>query len=371
MMLRSVSVYLFFVALLLELPVFAISMDWSGFARSELYFQNEDYRTYGVYDLTLKPRIQVLDGLNIASRVRLHNLESLEIMEDQQVSHIFFYQNSDKEFLKEAVSSFLKFSQIYISYEGEFFRFLFGRAPQSFGRGLTYDSGDSPFDIWFDSIDQVALRLSYKNFYVEPKVFYLQDQFVAFLQGGFHQGSLKLEAFYQKGSTDFIEGFASYQFQGWSASFSFNYLVQKDLSLGIVGDIEKEVDLNNNKVAFGLELGWAPKDRAFHKNYNPALFLWNQIPSQENNSKFLVEPGAVQDVIYGIPQVEFQVFEDFNIGVDCILSWSQEYDFQGELDFSANYTVEEDLHLRLQGGVLPESQDRIVFGLLVQAAVTF
>ena len=135
---------------------------WSGKYNFEgIYIQNpglvkegKKERSYFLHHLSLKPKIVVLDGVRIYSRLDIFNHFSDSL-----------YLGS---FLGSRQGGFIHITHLYASFVHEFGSLIVGRMPLHFGLGMTYHSGDEAFDHWVNHRDVIAYKIVAGRFLISP-----------------------------------------------------------------------------------------------------------------------------------------------------------------------------------------------------------
>lgn len=152
---------------------FAISIDWSGGYRFEVYdidnptlsSKAKQPKTYALQSLYLNPKIVASDGINIIGR--------FDILANQNEA----YRNSQlgmmlgsgggtvdpKVSAQTQEKSTIGVSQLYLNVNHEYGSLVAGRAPFEFGMGLTHNAGLGEFDHWTDAKDSVGYKFVVDN----------------------------------------------------------------------------------------------------------------------------------------------------------------------------------------------------------------
>ena len=358
-----------------------VTLDWSGYSRMDAHYQNKDTRSYGGYQLVLKPRLSILDGLNIAGRLELHPPNKKQLFHPSFAHRSFglplFY--TEKGNFKDTLSFsplFFDIAHIYINYETEFFQFQAGRSPRHFGLGVTYNEG-SPFSYWLSTVNQLFFYTEYGPFYVQPAIITETNSFSGLLQGGILQDSWQVEAFYRyntEASENYVEAFGEYKKEQWKARMSFSYMQKEQSALGLAFEGEAGLPWSLSP-ELQLKGGMASKGFSFHPGYDVGFLFQNYIGSpakvtSTEASQLLIQEGALHDLIYLSSQLELEVSDSFNFSPLILLAWaSSKNKMNYELDLQGQYTLEERFIISLKGGVL--YSEKWNFGLLSQAVVTF
>jgi len=378
----SFRFFYFLIVFCVSLPAWSLSFNWSGWSRVESYYQNtkEEDNYYAGYHLVLKPKIHILDGLSLSSRLELKSLgesffQSSEVK--QQSGVIFLYaENSEKRDLKFP-DLYLGLSQIYMDYSNEFFRIRLGRAPYHFGMGITYSASTDPFQHWISIYNQMALYLEYSRFYFQPVILHKEGQGIAALaQAGFSHVNWQLSALYQNDfkNTTFIEAFTSYKQSYWEVKASSSYFLLDEINMLWALEAFLQVPA---KIPFewAVKAGGAVGEASFHPNYGVALIFANrkirtQTPSSPNSPFKIVEaymPSGhyfSSELLFSFVQDQLKLKPLFLIFRD-----SQEKSFNYEFDLEMKYHWDKSLFLVLQGGVFYDKSPH--WALLAQAAVSF
>lgn len=398
--------FYFLFIFLFPIPSWSLTIDWEGFSRVEAYYSKDENKNYyGNLHFVLKPEIQVIDGLSVFFRADLYSFEKdrdvLNLLLSQQsiqqqTGYVFL--NNNKDLQAQASSLFLNLSQVYIQYKTDILKLKIGRAPYHFGLGLTYSAKTNPFNHWVSVLNQATLYFEYFQFYFQPSVFYTSSsQFAAVLQGGIASDNWKVEALYHHGlsvdgkitpvdettntvvnSTDvtkssrstFLEVFGTHKKSIIENKLSviYSFKDSADVALAYEGILELPINLSPQ---LELKAGYVPADLSFHPNYDVALLLWNRLVTTADKTSNIAQ-GKISDVAYFSPRISFKAQNDTLkitpiISVDYRLSNKT---FHYELDIQAIYKLERKFSVLLQGGLL-KSADKINYGLLAQAAVTF
>ncbi len=379
--------YLLFLCLFVVQPTWSLTLDWKGFSRTEVYYEaSSETSYYGNFHLILKPEIQVVDGLSVFSRLDLYSFdESFKqsyLLGERQTGVIFSKGiKSSEEKLKPL---FLNLSQIYITYETEFFKLKLGRAPYHFGLGITYSAETSPFDHWISTFNQLAFYFEYSSFYVQPSIFLTSDKdALSVNQIGLQGDNWNIETLIRyslKSSKFFIETFGAYKDNFVDTKLSLSYFSEDEDQLKLAVIFEGGVDLPIGlSPRFEVKSGYVSKEFFVHPNYDVALLLGNRLThpvvatqSESTLNELIIAEGRISDKAYVSPRLSFSFLQDTLkitpiVSVDYILSLKK---LHYEFDLQAHYNLEENFSILIQGGVLP-SAEKIYYGLLAQAAVTF
>ena len=370
-------------------------MEWSGQSRGEIYWQG-DKKFHGTFHLTLKPVVQVMDGLTVSARVSAVNwkesgrfFEELRLSSDRpQPQPAVFILYDDKQSGTEEWSHLqhgLSLSQFYITWRGEFAQLQIGRAPYRFGMGLTYSAENSVFANWVSHLTWLSLYLKYDRFYFQP-VLAVQQKNTIFplLAGGAETEKWKAEGLYQyKNNRHHLEVFGRYKRDFWDAALSLSYgFSRENLAVAFEWGADLWFAL---KPRVELKGGYAAKDFFFHPNYEAGLFLWNYHISEAGSSgtgggeeagcparRLWIEEGCVNDAFYFNPRLALSFLEgrlktipQFTIGRRIS---DKQWDY--ELSLGLEYNLETFLTLRARGGLFYE-REQTGFGILTQAAVDF
>ena len=373
----------------------AITVDWSGASRGEIYLQG-DKKFHGTFHLTLKPVIQVMDGLTVSARVSAVNWKKsdrffeelrLPMSRPQPRPAIFILYDDTLSGTEER--SYLQYglslSQFYITWRGEFTRLQIGRAPYRFGMGLTYSDEDSVFANWISRLTWLSLYLKYDRFYLQPALAVQgKDEVFPLLAGGAETEKWKAEGLYQyKDNHHFVEVFGRYEKDFWTAELSLSYgFSRENLALAFEWGADLWFAL---KPRVELKGGYSAKDFFFHPNYEAGLFLWNYGISEAGSAgvgggkeagchprRLWIEEGCINDAFYLNPRVVFSFPEGNFKAVPQFTVGRQLSDEQWiyELSLELEYNPEIFLSLRARGGIFYE-REQPGFGILTQAAVDF
>lgn len=380
-----------FAILVFSFSVKAVTVDWSGWSRGEIYSQG-DAQFHGTFYLALKPTVQVIDGLTVSARLDATHRqradeffkESHWLFSDPEPQGGLFLLHSEKS-LETDWSFFqhhISLSQFYITWQGEFARFQLGKAPYHFGMGLTYSADNPSLANWASHITWLSLYLKYSRFYLQPAVVVREEHRLSpLLTGGVSGESWKVEGLYRHEKFHRMEIFGQYKKDFWDAKLSVNYGFSEAY---LAAALEAGANLwFLFKPRVELKTGYASKNFYFHPNYNVGLFLWNYLMSDspcsmgrdtgDGGSSFLwVENGCVNDVVYFAPRLIFSFLEgNLKAAPQFIAGWQvSEERFDYELNLELRYNLETFLTLRTQGGLFYE-KEKVNFGFLAQAAVEF
>lgn len=157
-------------------------INWSGNYRIE--YNNIDSfdldgtsKSYFLQHLVLKPKIIASDGVNINTRFDIFNNSTLNTYSNQ-VGEIMGQSTNTSASTSDAGNSAalsesqtadtLKVTHLYLTYIKEFAAFIAGRAPKSFGLGITHNAGNGPFDHWMDTHDVVGVKMIFGNIFFTP-----------------------------------------------------------------------------------------------------------------------------------------------------------------------------------------------------------
>ena len=385
----------------------SLNLDWSGWTRWEGYYQQDssNHSYYGNYHFVLQPKIHVVDGLNIIGRLDLSVLGESSLSSspiERQTGFVFIYGENSKQQDLKSHPLFLRFSQIYIDYQAEFFTIRLGRAPYHFGMGTTYSASQNPFQHWISIYNQAVLYFEYSAFYFQPAVLHQEasslsgaDQAkegtgiqLAYPEGGpvlgLAQAGLlnefwKLEALYQYDffkNHSFMEVFGRYEQTPWEVKGSVSSAFGKDTNMSLA--LEALVPIPT-KIPLQLEIksGGAFGSVSFHPNYNVALLFWNRYmkshtnPGNSSTTSFQIATGQIQSGIYFSPRLLFSFLED-HLKVRPLLLLARDLNekkFNYEFDLEGIYQLNENLFFSLKGGALYTKE--LSLALLAQAAVSF
>ena len=395
-----------FAALVFSFGGGAVTVDWSGWSRGEVYYQG-DVRFHGTFHLALKPVVQVMDGLTVSARLdAVHRGRADEFFKkshwltsDPEPQGGLFLLHSEKSPEKEwsLFQHNAALSQFYITWRGEFARFQLGKAPYHFGLGLTYSADTPSLSHWVSHVTWLSLYLKFHRFYLQPAVVVRQeDRLSPLLTGGVSGESWKMEGLYRHEQSHQVEFFGQYEKDFWDVKLSVGYGFSE---IFLAAALEAGVNLwFLLKPRVELKAGYASESFYFHPNYNVGLFLWNYLLSSSSCSaeqapfkkpdvplsvggdetgkavsrRLWLADGCVNDVIYFAPRLVFSFFEDrLKAAPQFVTGWRvSEERFDYELNLGLEYSLETFLTFRVQGGVFRERK-KTNFGFLAQAAVEF
>lgn len=378
MPIRFISFFLFFI---FSSSAWSVSFDWSGWTRLESYYQNSsDHNYYGSYHFILQPKIHVIDGLNIASRLDLSLLEQSHFAPsttERQTGFVFIYGENSKSKDIGYQSLFLTLSQIYMDYKTEFLKIRMGRAPYHFGLGVNYSASQDPFQHWISVYNQVGLYMEYAPFYFYPAILHSgEESTVGAAQIGLSSENWKVSALYQHDfkKSSFVEVFGQYEQSGWEVQSSVSYAFQEGTNMTLA--LEAIIPLPSSKIPTQLEIysGGAFGNTIFHPNYNTALLFWNKQMIKNDSSEinlFQISEGQIQNAVYFSPRLLFSFMDD-HLKVRPLFLLARdlnEKSFNYEFDLEWLYQLDKSLFLVLKGGALYTKKLHIA--LLAQAAVSF
>ncbi|MCB0347785.1 MAG: hypothetical protein KDD37_03075 [Bdellovibrionales bacterium] len=372
--------------LLLATNAFANSVDWSGVYRFEsVYVKNidtdSDSKNYFLHHLVLKPKIIAADGLHIQARFDLLNNE------DAPYSN---YSNGLGSFLGSSPTldagnppsednsrtignnqkvSYLNVSQLYLTWAQEYGALIVGRAPKSFGLGLTYSAGDGLFDHWMDTHDLVGYRFAIGNINVMPYYAKLDEgavnknntetqEYGLKVEYANPESDLKLGAYYEErknssglektgtayGSGDTTKDWEGYKHQNWNLFAAKDYdnfgfgieIAFNSGDTGVLNSVGEKIDIDayaiatelhytaNAKWLFDLKAGMLTGDDAStekvyegfiaDRNYQVGMLLFNHPLGKLNvlNSDMAgefksadVDSAVLSNAIYFAPGVHY------------------------------------------------------------------
>lgn len=412
---RLLSAFLFFWLTPLFLPSWnaeALTLDWTGHSRLDAYYQTEENRIYGGYQLVLQPTLSASDDLNISGRVEIYTPQSglfYPSTVDRSFGLPVFYWENGKAIKKLRFSYlFPEISQLYIDYKTELFQLQGGRSSRHFGLGITYNSKEDPFSYWISTLNQLFFYTEYGPFYIQPTFIAESESFLGLFQGGIVMDFWQIEAFYRyntKKEEHHAEAFGKYGKEKWELRFSFSYQEADSSAFAFV--FEGEVDLPwRFKPKIQLKSGLASKGFSFHPAYDAALLFQNysgepkssptdnllQQPhkpivvggtfnetgiqriqpksSPSAEKRLSIQEGSLKDLIYFAPQMEFSFFKNFKVSPLILIAYqNSERQMNYEFDLQMKYKLEENFTFALKGGALYKKNWNL--GILSQAAVTF
>ena len=168
---------------LLLFPLSLRAIEWSGVYRTEGYYinnpelsgANSKKKIYGLHHLVLTPEIIAADSLHIHSRFDIFNNSSQDgISMNNQMGQFFGGGMSNPNRIETAAqnqqSDTLEVSQLYLTLSQEFGSLIVGRAPVSFGLGISHNAGQGLFDHWYDSRDLLGYKIDMGDFSFFPMV---------------------------------------------------------------------------------------------------------------------------------------------------------------------------------------------------------
>ena len=385
----------------------AVTVDWSGWSRGEVYYQG-DVQFHGTFHLALKPTVQVMDGLRVSARLDAAHRERADeffkkshwLTSDPEPQGGLFLLHSEKS-PKMDWSLFqhnVALSQFYITWQGEFARFQLGKAPYHFGLGLTYSADTPVLAHWVSHVTWLSLYLKYSRFYLQPAVVVREeDRLSLLLAGGVTGESWKIEGLYRHEKFHQVEFFGQYEKDFWDARLSLSYGFSEAY---LAAALEAGVNLwFLLKPRLELKAGYASNNFHFHPDYNVGLFLWNYLMSSsscsaqkalqsvtaepltvsdskgkkmDSDDRLWLADGCINSVIYFAPRLVFSFWEeDLKVAPQFVTGWQvSEERFDYELNLGVEYSLETFLTLRVQGGFVHERK-KTNFGFLAQAAVEF
>ena len=404
-----------FVALVFSFGGKAVTVDWSGWSRGEVYYQG-DVKFHGTFHLALKPTVQVMDGLSVSARLdAVHRQRADEFFKkshwltsDPEPQGGLFLLHSEESLKTDWSPLFqhnVALSQFYITWRGEFARFQLGKAPYHFGLGLTYSADTPALAHWVSHVTWLSIYLKYSRFYLQPAVVVREeDRLSPLLTGGITGENWKLEGLYRHEDVHQVELFGQYERDLWDAKLSLGYGFSGTY---LAAALEAGVNLwFLFKPRLELKAGYASNNFYFHPNYNVGLFLWNYLMSPSSCSvgqapfkrpdrptgvggdgektvhvsdksgktisRLWVADGCINDVIYFAPRLVVSFFEEnLKVAPQFVTGWQvSEERFDYELNLGLEYNLEAFLTFRVQGGVFYEEK-KANFGFLAQAAVEF
>lgn len=341
--------------------------DVSGWTRLEAYFQTnaklKKPTWYSSYHFVAKPSFHVTDSISLNSRLDLKALGS-----KPNHSHSAYKQNGWKfadsswDITTEASwdDLYLSLTEIYASYNSEFFNIRLGRSALHLGLGTQYSDLELPFYHWVSLHNYLALYLEYSQFRVQPILF--ADQAILHLAWTSPSASLQAEAFYQKTwntKPDLVEAVLGYATDFFTIKAAVDYLVKDDLH-GIFA-LESSFDLNifnfyitlpKIKIKAGANKG----DLSFHPNY----------------SNYSLLTGQPDDSLYVSSMLSFSFFQQ-SLTLNKILVVTESLETQKrnfELDLEGIYQLNKNMYFYIIAGALVSKKD-IPLSVLGQLTLNF
>ena len=372
----------------------AVSFDWSGWARLDSYYQYEGNH-YGSFHSVLNSDIFITDSLSFKSRIDLFPFlkgksldESYLLFETayRQTGFVFWYKEEGKTALSELPLVFFLPTQFYVDYQEEFFKVRLGRAPYHFGLGTTYSATNNPFEHWMSLYNQLSVHVEYQSIYIQPALLHgggsssdlklLERPLSALLQAGIQQESWRLSALYQHvfGKDSLIELFGEYEELNWDVKASSSYAFQPGVHFSLA--LEGQMKLPSSiPIRLELKTGGLSGDLAFHPNYDLALLFWNRwMTGKELSSKYpyQIAKGQAQNGVYFSPRAVFSFLDEaLRIQPLFLLAGNlEDKKLNYEMDLKAEYQLDENLFFSLTAGALYAHQ-KVDFSLLAQTAASF
>lgn len=207
--LKSMVFFSVLMSLFLPLPVLSMSLDWSGGYRFEWteidrpsLSSPSQRKAYGLHQLYLSPKIIAADGINIHSRFDVMTSRD-PAYQYSQAGEIWGaglpaptnpQDATDKDSSRtnttsrQARSSGIRVSQLYLTAEHENGVFFAGRMPLKFGLGMTYNSGTGFYDHWMNNRDLIGYRFVINNITITPMLGRQYD--TDYAQGGNSQDEI-------------------------------------------------------------------------------------------------------------------------------------------------------------------------------------
>jgi hypothetical protein len=182
---------LILVSLFFSNAALAADIEWSGLYRIEgVSLHEPDLTTqsrgidYGLQHLIMRPKIIASDGFTIRSQFDVFNSSAYP---NSHMGQVFGNDvrnstntpngrgtstNADTSntFSHNGQAGTLEVSQLYLTWDHEYGSLLVGRAPLQFGLGMSYSAGMGMFDHFYDTLDMVAYKFIYGNFFVLPMI---------------------------------------------------------------------------------------------------------------------------------------------------------------------------------------------------------
>lgn len=170
----------------------ALSIDWKGTYRFEWTQVDRPtlatpygMKSYGLNYLSLSPKIIAADGVNIVSKFDvLANQDGAYA--DAQFGQLWGQgwaagnsANQSNVYSRNAPSTGLRVSQLYLNVNQEYGALVLGRAPLEFGLGMTHNAGNGAFDHWGDTEDMVGYKFIVDNFFLMPIIGRVYDESAA------------------------------------------------------------------------------------------------------------------------------------------------------------------------------------------------
>ncbi|MCZ0932277.1 MAG: hypothetical protein OXJ52_03885 [Oligoflexia bacterium] len=386
---------LFYYFLFLSYSSWAVSFDWSGWARLDSYYQHEG-NYYGSFHSVLNSDIFITDSLSFKSRIDLFPfLKEKSLAENyllfetayRQTGFVFLYKEEGKKARSELPLVFFLPTQFYVDYQQEFFKVRLGRAPYHFGLGTTYSATNNPFEHWMSLYNQLSVLMEYQSIYIQPALLHggepsadlklLEGELSALLQAGIQQENWKLSALYRHAfeRDSLIELFGEYKKWNWDIRASSSYVFKPGVhfSLALEGKMKLPSQI---PIQLELKTGGVSGDLAFHPNYDMALLFWNRWMSGKElsagNYPYQIASGQVQKGIYFSPRAVFSFLDEtLRIQPLLLLAGSlEDKKLNYEMDLKAEYQLDENLFFSLTAGAL-YSYEKLYLSLLAQTAASF
>jgi hypothetical protein len=295
-------------------------IEWSGTYRVEgVKIENADMndvernKQYMLHHLVLSPKITAYDGLTIQGRFDILNSGQYP---NSQVGQFFGSGIGDTTAATQTAdnnnilsdrqqSDFIAVNSLYLTYAHEFGILTVGRAPLSFGLGMSYNPGTGAFDHWFDNRDLVAYKVTMGNLSFTPMIAKVVENdigfeddindYMAHFQYENPDTDLKLGVMYRSrhagrhgnesptspvfgDNTISPQGQGSFKGEYWNLYFSRwvgeSFKIGLELAsqkgkTGVVSAGGGQVELDGFGVA--LEMDWMPKESNWSMNLKAGL----------------------------------------------------------------------------------------------------
>lgn len=186
---QGLSCLAFGVSVVLSPLAHGMSLDWSGGYRFEWTEVDRpslstpsERKAYGLNYLYLTPKIIAADGINIHTRLDLFSSRD-PAYQFSQAGEIWgaglpaspnpsdasdVDTSRSNAASRNARSSLVKVSQLYLTANHENGVFFAGRMPLRFGLGITHNAGDGMFDHWMYNRDLIGYKFVINNISVTP-----------------------------------------------------------------------------------------------------------------------------------------------------------------------------------------------------------
>ncbi len=352
---------LLFFTLLANSMAWAGDLDWSGTYRIEGFkMENPDAdgtgrnKQYILHHLVLRPKITAYDGLTINGRFDILNSGTYP---QSQIGQFFGSGIANNPAVPAAGSStsdnnnilsdrqsadMIAVNELYLTYVQEFGILTAGRAPLSFGLGMTYSAGRGAFDHWFDNRDLVSYKMAMGNISFTPTIAKVVEGDLA---GGDDIDDYMIEVMYENPDTELKLG-AMYRIRHagasgnvapfgvfgdgttsplGSAGFEGEYLnlffsrwvgdsfkisleaATQEGETGVVPTAGGAVTMDAYGVA--LEIDWMPKTSAFHWGLKAGVASGDDANTVNTYEGFIFDRNYdVAFLLFNHPMGQFDVF---------------------------------------------------------------